>query len=140
MYQIDSFKHRLQRLIDIVKAKYPDNVHLIPTPDSISIDKLGNGGVVMTDTCNGAQKLRCILVDKIDSAQDLDCMNHLCNVWIGGMEMSLSKYLNHMLQSNLGKIDSTLRVTTSVSAVIHAIDKEFSLFANYPKGHSEFFS
>ncbi len=139
MYQINSLKHRLQRLIDIVKAKYPNKVHLIPTPDSISIDKLGNGGVVMTDTCNGAQKLRCILVDRIDGAQDLDCMNHLRNVWIGGMEKSLSKYLNQMLQSNLDEIDSTLRVTTSISAVIREIDKEFSLSANYPKGHGELF-
>eukprot|EP00956_Cyclotella_meneghiniana_P033421 scaffold95984_cov36-Cyclotella_meneghiniana.AAC.1 len=123
-----------------VKAKYPDKVHLIPSPDSINIDKLGrDDGVIMTDTCNGAQKVRRILVDRIDGAQDLDCMNHLRNVWIGGMEKTLSKYLNEMLRSSLDEIDSTLRVTTSISAVIRAIDKEFSLSANYPKGHGELF-
>jgi hypothetical protein len=121
-------------------TKFPDKVHLIPTPDSISIDKLGDDGVVMTDTCNGAQKLRRILVDRIDGVHDLDCMNHLRNVWIGGMEKSLSKYLNEMLCSSLDEIDSTLQVTTSIiSAVIRAIDKEFSLSANYPKGHGELF-
>eukprot|EP00956_Cyclotella_meneghiniana_P032426 scaffold89181_cov36-Cyclotella_meneghiniana.AAC.1 len=93
----------------------------------------------MTDTCNGAQKLRRVLVDRIDGARDLDCMNHLRNVWIRGMEKSLSKYLNQMLRSSLDDIDSTLRVTTSISAVIRAIDKEFSLSANYPKGHGELF-
>eukprot|EP00956_Cyclotella_meneghiniana_P023299 scaffold45195_cov78-Cyclotella_meneghiniana.AAC.1 len=93
----------------------------------------------MTDTCNGAQKVRRILVDRIDGATDLDCMNHLRNVWIGGMEKTLSKYLNEMLRSSLDEIDSTLRVTTSISAVIRAIDKEFSLSANYPKGHGELF-
>ena len=129
----------MQRLIDVVKARYPDKVDLIPKPDSISIDKLGNDGVIMTDTCNGAQKLRRVLVDRIDGARDLDCMNHLRNVWIGGMEKSLSKYLNQMLRSSLDDIDSTLRVTTSISAVIRAIDKEFSLSANYPKGHGELF-
>ena len=139
MYQINSLKHRLERLIDVVRAKYPDKVHLIPTPDSISIDKLGNDGVVITDTCNGAQKLRRILVDRIDGAHDMDCMNHLRNVWIGGMEKCLSKYLNEMLRSSLDEIDSTLRVTTSISAIIRAIDKEFSLSANYPKGHGELF-
>eukprot|EP00956_Cyclotella_meneghiniana_P030815 scaffold78775_cov36-Cyclotella_meneghiniana.AAC.2 len=130
---------RLQRLIDVVKARYPDKVDLIPKPDSISIDKLGNDGVIMTDTCNGAQKLGRVLVDRIDGARDLDCMNHLRNVWIGGMEKSLSKYLNQKLRSSLDDIDSTLRVTTSISAVIRAIDKEFSLSANYPKGHGELF-
>ena len=93
----------------------------------------------MTDTCNGAKKLRRILVERIDGAQDLDCMNHLRNVWIGGMEKSLSKYLNQMLRDNLDEIDSTLRVTTSISALIRAIDKEFSLSANYPKGPCELF-
>jgi hypothetical protein len=137
--KINSLKHRLQRLIEVVAAKHPDKVHLIPTPDSISIDKLGNDGVVMTDTCNGAQKLRRLLVDRIDGSHDLDCMNHLRNVWIGGMEKSLSKYLNDMMRSNLDDIDSKLRVTTSISAVIRAIDKEFSLSANYPKGHGELF-
>ena len=101
-------------MIEVVITKFPDKVHLIPTPDSISIDKLGDDGVVMTDTCNGAQKLRRILVDRIDGVHDLDCMNHLCNVWIGGMEKSLSKYLNEMLCSSLDEIDSTLQVTTSI--------------------------
>ena len=97
MCQISSLKHRLQRLIEVAKAKYPNKVHLIPTPDSISIDKLGDDGVVVTDTCNGAQKLPRILVDRIDGAQDLDCMNHLWNVWIEGMEKSFSKYVSQML-------------------------------------------
>ena len=92
-------------------ATHPDKVHLIPTLDSIHIEKLGNDGVVMTDTCNGAQKLRRLLVDRIDGSHDLDCINHLRNVWIGGMEKILSKYLNDMLLSNLDDIDSTLRVT-----------------------------
>eukprot|EP00956_Cyclotella_meneghiniana_P013362 scaffold19250_cov21-Cyclotella_meneghiniana.AAC.1 len=55
------------------------------------------------------------------------------------MEKSLSKYLNEMLRSSLDEIDSTLRVTMSISAVIRAIDKEFSLSANYPKSHGELF-
>ena len=92
-------------------ATHPDKVHLIPTPDSINSEKLGNDGVVMTDTCNGAQKLRRLLVERIDGSHDLDCINHFRNVWIGGMEKILSKYLNDMLLSNLDDIDSTLRVT-----------------------------
>ena len=39
----------------------------------------------------------------------------------------------------MDKIDSTPHVTTSISAIIRAIDKEISLLANYPKGNGELF-
>jgi hypothetical protein len=66
-------------------------------------------------------------------------MNHLRNVWFGGVEKALTKHLNEILRTSLDEIDSKLRVTSSISAVIRAIDKEFSLSANYPKGHGELF-
>ena len=93
----------------------------------------------MTDTCNGAQKLCRILVSHVTRAYDLDCMNHLRNVWFGGVEKSLTKHLNEILRSSLDEIDSNLQVSSSISAIIRAIDKEFSLSANYPKGHGELF-
>jgi hypothetical protein len=43
------------------------------------------------------------------------------------------------LRSSLDEIDPQLRVTVSISTVIRAIDKEFSLSSNYPKGHGELF-
>ena len=55
------------------------------------------------------------------------------------MEKKLTKSLNTILRSSLDEIDPKLRVTASISAVIRAIDKEFSLSANYPKGHGELF-
>ena len=75
--KIESLKHQLLRLIEELKEKCPDSVESIPTPDGIDVNKLGDGGVVMTDTCNAAQKIRCILLEHIDGALDLDCMNHL---------------------------------------------------------------
>jgi hypothetical protein len=137
--KIDSLKHRLARLIQEVEKKCPEFLDSVPTPDGIDINKLADGGVIMTDTCNTAQKIRRILLDHIDGAMDLDCMNHLRNVWIGGMEKALAKYLNALLRSSLDEIDPTIRVTTSITAIIRAIDKEFSLSANYPKGHGELF-
>jgi hypothetical protein len=131
--------HRLQRLVDVVNTKCPEKSALLPSPDDIDINKLGDGGVVMTDTCNGAQKLRRILVSIVEGAYDLDCMNHLRNVWFGGVEKSLTKFLNEILRSSLDEIDPSLRVSSSISAIIRAIDKEFSLSANYPKGHGELF-
>ena len=118
--------------------KCPEKSDQLPSPDEINIKKLGDDGVVMTDTCNAdaAQTIRRILVDMIDGlAYYLDCMNHLRNVWFGGVEKSLTKHLNQMLRSSLDEIDTNLRVSLSISAVIWAIDKEFSLSANYPKGH-----
>jgi hypothetical protein len=44
-----------------------------------------------------------------------------------------------MLRDSLGKIDSSLCVSTMFMAFAGAYDKEFSLAANYPKGHGELF-
>jgi hypothetical protein len=64
--KIDSLKHRLQRLASVVEEKCPEKLDNLPSPDGIDIGKLGDGGVVMTDTCNAAQKLRRILVSIAD--------------------------------------------------------------------------
>jgi hypothetical protein len=55
------------------------------------------------------------------------------------MEKVLSKELNILLQSSLDEIDPQLRVTLSMSVIIRAVDKEFSLSANYPKGNGILF-
>ena len=73
----------------------------------------------------------------INGALDYDCMNHLWNVWFGSMENNLTKDLNLHLCASLDEIDPKLRVTASMSALIRAVDKEFSLSANYPKGHGK---
>ncbi len=93
----------------------------------------------MMDTCNTTQKVRRSLVDQVAGAYELDCMNHLRNVWLGNVETALSTHLNALLRLSLDEIDPQLRVTASISAVIRAVDKEFSLSSNYPKGHCELF-
>jgi hypothetical protein len=55
------------------------------------------------------------------------------------MEKTLTKELNLYLRTSLDEIDPKLRVSTSMSALIRAVDKEFSLSANYPKGHGKLF-
>ena len=93
----------------------------------------------MIDTCNTAQKLGYIFVEMVDNAYNLDCMNHQHNVWFGKMEKEKSKYLNDTLHSSLDEIDPKILVTAFISAIIGAFDKEFSLSANFPKGHDELF-
>ena len=61
-------------------------------------------------------------------------MQHLRNVWIGSTEKALTSELNNILRVSLEEIDPRIWLSSSISAVIRAVDKEFSLSENYPKG------
>ena len=98
------------------------------------------GANVMTDTCSAAQKVRRLLCEAVSGLHEFDCMQHLRNAWIGNMEKALTSELNNILRVSLDEIDPTLRVSSFISAIIRAIDKEFSLSANYPKGHGDLFA
>ncbi len=93
----------------------------------------------MSDTCNQAQKVRRLLIAQINGSYDYDCMNHLRNAWFGNAENALTKDLNVHLRASLDEIDPTLCVTTSMSAIIRVVDKEFSLSAHYPRCHGKIF-
>ena len=127
---------RLSRLIHVVNCKFPNYVHSLPSPDEINIVKLGKGGAITTDTCNAAMKTRRILVNRIGGkVHEMDCMHHLRNVHLKGVEKALTTYLNTYLKDTIEDIDPSLCVSSSMSALIRAFDKEFSLCANYRKGH-----
>ena len=68
-----------------------------------------------------------------------DCHHHLRNIWIGAIVIKIAKYLNNILSLDLANINFRYRVTTKMDAVLRAVDKEFSLPANYPKGHGDQF-
>lgn len=70
-----------------------------------------------------------------------DCHHHLQNVWIGALNKRLSQHLNEMLAGtcDFEAIESRYRVSTMFDAILRSIDKEFSLPANYPKGHGDQF-
>ena len=111
-----------------------------PQPDSINIEKLGEGGTITTDTCNAAQKVCRLLVEHINGhVNKKDCMQHLRNVRIDGVEKAVNKYMTEFLNESLDDISSFLRVSPYLAHVIRAFHKEFSLTANYPKGHGEQF-
>ena len=136
--QLDQLKHRLTRVRECIGD---DNLHLLPTEDGINIDKLGQLGTITTDTCNNAQKQRQLLSQNIEGEViEQDCRHHLRNVWAKAVEIELSKYLTVMLKDTLDRIDSSLRVSTMFTPFARAYDKEFSLAANYPKGHGELFA
>jgi len=66
-------------------------------------------------------------------------MHHLRNVVVNGAAKAVSSFLNTYLEDSLDEISSFLRVSPDLAHVIHAYHKEFSLTANYPKGHGELF-
>ena len=66
-------------------------------------------------------------------------MQHLRNVWINWVAKSVNKYMTEFFNESLHDISSYLRVSPDLAHVICAFHKEFSLMANYPKGHGEQF-
>ena len=115
-------------------------------------------GVINTDTCNAAWLTSKLLAEAIEQAVNekfvsggadaelkpvtvmrQDCHHHMRNVWIGAVTKRLSSYLNEVLACDLDAIDFRYRVSTMFDAVLRAVDKEFSLPANYPKGHGAMF-
>ena len=141
---------RLKRWAKVIAERYPGYQHDIPEDCGMDIGKLSSGGGLNSDTCNAARKTRRILVSKIKEAAtelnrecgnvlEVDCWNHLRNVWLGGMTKALSSYLRNILINDLDSIDARLRVSPKIENILRAVDKEFSLTANYPKGHGELF-
>ena len=102
--QIDKLKDPLKRWKEVTMREFPDRpdiLLLIPDPDSINIDKLGDGVTITTDTCNAAQKVRRMLVDYTNgTVNKKDFMQHLRNVWINGVAKTTNKYLTEFLQES----------------------------------------
>ena len=70
---LTKINHHFQQWKQVTSREFPDRSNLldmIPLPDSIDIKKLGDGGIITTDTCNDSRKVRRLLVKAID-----DCVN-----------------------------------------------------------------
>ena len=97
--KLNLLKIRLRRLREVVEERFPNKIHLLPSDNDIDVSKMGYGGAITTDTCNSARKTRRILVERIDGAvHEMDCMHHLRNVWLGGVEKALTSHLNVFLR------------------------------------------
>ena len=153
---------KLQRLREVFEELYPGVEHDIPDIGDMNIAKFA-GGMITSDNCNGALKVkRCMVAavqdvikheytakewdaftDKEQAAKLLvlegDCWNHLRNVWFGRVTNSITNSLKVKLKDDLDQIDFRLRVIPDMALVLRASDKEFSLCANYPKGHGDMF-
>ena len=122
-----------------------------PSPEQMSLGKLGNGGTVSGDNCNATNAVKDGLEEKVVAdakAHFLDkfdgiginrcnCWQHLRCMWLTGTGKDSSCFLKEKLQKDLEKIDAIFRVNPEMESILRAVDKEFSLNANCPKGHGE---
>jgi hypothetical protein len=155
--QVESGGAWLARWAEVHEHMHPGDEHDIPDVSEMNIGKLGGTGAASTDTAAPARKQRRLLcaavaqaaaewheIDPESSDQrlhvlEIDCWNHLRNVWLGGMAKALAGHLKTELKDELEAIDWRLRVSPGMESVLRAMDKEFSLCANYAKGHGELF-
>ena len=107
----------------------------------LSIAKLAHHGAITTDTCNPAWKLNTLLIKSVAkkaekegmskdeiAVHQVDCWNHLRNVWIGALNKELSKYLSGVLIGDLEHIDPMFCVNTNVDCSLRSIDHQNAAF------------
>ena len=82
LFQVNSLKHRLDRMREVMEEEFPGYESLVPSSAGIDSNKLRNGAAITTNTCNTAQKIRRILTEEISGSYDYYCMHHLYNIWI----------------------------------------------------------
>ena len=142
----------LGRWKKVAQRVCPEYAHLIPDDKEMCISKFAKGGLLTTDGCNTAQKVRRLLKDSIEVAArekglsdneilvlEVDCWNHLRNVWLGGVTKHLDSYWNMALKESLDLISFVLRVGTNFDGVLRALEKFFGECSNYPKGKGDIF-
>jgi len=119
---------------------YPDHIDDCPKPESINEIKASKAGIT-GDNCNTAMKVKRLVRIRLgEDSTEIDCHNHLRNTYLcTAVEKAFSTFLTAELQASLDNIDPRLRVSTLWLAFCRAYDKEFSLAANYPKGHGSHF-
>ena len=137
----------------MLEHSHPLYQHDIPYPSSINIGKLGSGSAFTSDKCNGARKTHRIIIEEFHEAEEalrkddsdhirvleVDCWNHLRNLWLVGITKALSTLLVSTIRGGLNEIDLRLRLLTSIASVLCSVDKKFSLCDNYPKVHGDIF-
>jgi hypothetical protein len=135
---------------EMTAEMYPDDIELlgsIPKPGDMSPTKL-LGGYISHDNCSTANLTGDILCDRILQAgrdagiseEELvlyqgHCFQHLRNTWFEAIEKFLSNKLASDLKEDMEQIPHQYRVAKTIADLLYQVDKEYSLTANYAKGH-----
>ena len=133
-------KEALGRLQRWIICDYPDDNHslfLVPPARTISLDKW-SGGMSSTDTCGTTQRFHDLYKEKYGVYEGY-CFNHIRDVWIGTVHQQVNSHIHKKLEQSFKEFPSRNRVSTNIKDVIFSVHKEFSLVANYAKGHGQIF-
>jgi hypothetical protein len=118
----------------VITKEYPDVWSLLPKPNGMLLHRLEGGGI-MTDTYNSAQKTRPLLIEEITgNIYNLLRHNHLHSVWIKTALDLLTDFLRTHITDSLNKVVLRFQVNPGFDKLIRTFDKMFSLTMNYPKG------
>ena len=130
----------LEKLRNVLVRDYPndkDSLSFLPDQDSITLSKLA-GGMSSTDTCATTKRFHRLYKEELGVYEGY-CWNHMRDLWIGGTHKGVNKWAKGELENSIKHISPVWRVSSDVKDIIHSMHKEFSLTANYPKGHGQIF-
>ncbi len=65
---------------------------------------------------------------------ELDCWDHLRNIWLNQVNIVMSKTLMEALDEQLKDLPPMLRIGTDIIQLLRAIEKECATSSNYAKG------
>ena len=124
----------------VLKRDFPDDeeaLAFLPERDLITMKKF-EGSMSLTDTCPITQSFHNLYKDELGVYEGY-CFNHIRDVWVGGVHKGISAWAKEKLKDDIKNIPFVWRVSHDVKDIIHSLHKEFSLTANYPKGHGQLF-
>ena len=157
MQSMENAQKLLKGWREVTKELYPDDediLALIPLPEAATLTK-ARDAYITTDTCSQAKNVRTQMIKAIkdlavkegicENTEDfrmheLDCWNHLRNLWIEHAVDTLEKRVKTDLAEDLLDIPKIYLVDVAMNLLLRSIDKEFALTANYAKGHGSMFA
>lgn len=156
---------RLRRLLKgwmaTCNRMFPDHKWTCPNPELCGLDRLGNGGAIISDTCTTARKTTRLLIDEVarqvkekydpeaweeltEAEQEaamrchaLHCWQHIRNIFLAPMSRAQSEHVKAALQHQLETFSSYERMSTNFDQWLRADYKEFHHGGRYYKGQGK---
>jgi hypothetical protein len=137
---------------------YPGETWTGPKPGNLSMARLAGGGALQSDTCNGARKAKRLLAEmiaeqardvigadawaklteeeqkKMTRVHELDCYQHLRNIFLKEMSSAQASHVAAELKPHLDAFSSWDRMTTDYTQLLRASYKELHEGNVYYKG------
>lgn len=140
------------------REMFPDEAWTGPDPSRVGLHRLGGGGAIMSDTCNGARLskklLASLIAEQVQSELGIDtweamteaeqeaatrthlhdCWQHLRNIFLQEMSKAQAAHMRDELKAELDTFAAWERMSTDYSQLLRATYKEFHQGCRYYKG------